>query len=53
LSVIPAQAGIQRVFRRNWIPAFAGMTNPLEALLTAIFQKAKLIQNFYELGFWI
>jgi hypothetical protein len=26
-SVIPAQAGIQRVKRnKNWIPAFAGMT---------------------------
>ena len=25
-SVIPAKAGIQRFFIRNWIPAFAGMT---------------------------
>mgnify|MGYP001599255917 CR=1 FL=1 len=25
-AVIPAKAGIQRLYRSHWIPAFAGMT---------------------------
>ncbi len=28
LCVIPAQAGIQKDFKRSWIPASAGMTSP-------------------------
>jgi hypothetical protein len=50
LTVIPAQAGIQNGFKRNWIPAFAGMTNPLGTLSGVAFQKAKLISSLETLG---
>jgi len=48
LTVIPAQAGIQKGFERYWIPAFAGMTTPLDALFGGVFQKAKLIRFFKQ-----
>jgi len=49
LLVIPAKAGIQRLYRnwgRHWIPAFAGMTSePFLALIELREDGARIVNK--------
>jgi hypothetical protein len=43
LPLVPAQAGTQSLVRKNWIPAFAGMSGQMDRAFTYKVQEENAV----------